>query len=111
VDGDVAERVLSRPHAQELRGLGPVGLEGARARFGRGISDEELLLRLTVPGEQVDAIGTAATERVAIRPVPQSARAMRAPVGTLLDEVASRPSIVHLRVETDDEVVEWRRQA
>jgi oxaloacetate decarboxylase alpha subunit len=111
VDGDVAERVLSRPRAQELRGLEPVGLEGARARFGRGIADEELLLRLTMPGEQVDAIGTAATERVATRPAPQSARAMRAPVGTLLDEVASRPSIVHLRVETDDEVVEWRRQA
>ncbi len=31
------------------------------------------------------------------------------PVVTLLDEVARRPSITHLRVETDDELVEWRR--
>jgi oxaloacetate decarboxylase alpha subunit len=109
VDADVAERVLSRPRAQDLRGLEPVRLEGARARFGRGISDEELLLRLTMPGEQVDAIGTAAPERVAPREPPLAARALHHPVATLLDEVATRTSIAHLRVETDDELVEWRR--
>ena len=86
-----------------------VRLEGARARFGRGISDEELLLRLTMPGEQVDAIGTAAPERVAPREPPLAARALHHPVATLLDEVATRTSIAHLRVETDDELVEWRR--
>ena len=109
VDGDVAERVLSRRRAQELRGLEPVRLEGARARFGRGISDEELLLRLTMPAEQVDAIGTVAPARVALRAAPLSGRALHTPAATLLDEVASRPSIAHLRVETDDELVEWRR--
>ena len=35
-------------------------LEGARARFGAGISDEELLLRLTMPAEQVDAMVASA---------------------------------------------------
>ena len=53
---DVADRVLSRPRTEELRHLEPLSLEGARARFGRTISDEELLLRLTMPEEQVDAM-------------------------------------------------------
>ena len=57
VDADVAERVLSRPRTEELRTLEPLHLEGARERFGPRISDEELLLRLTMPAEQVDAIG------------------------------------------------------
>ena len=35
--------------------LEPLHLEGARERFGTRISDEELLLRLTMPEEQVDA--------------------------------------------------------
>jgi oxaloacetate decarboxylase (Na+ extruding) subunit alpha len=109
VDPDVAERVLSRPRARELRDLEPVRLDGARARFGRGISDEELLLRLAMPGEQVDAIGTAAPTAAAPRPVAVSERVTNDPVVTLLDEVARRPSVSHLRVETDDEVIEWRR--
>ena len=109
VDSGVAERVLSRPRANELRDLEPVRLEGARERFGRGISDEELLLRLTMPGEQVDAIRP-------LEPVRTTRRASvadpeRQPVATLLDEVASRRSITHLRVQTDDELIEWRRPA
>jgi hypothetical protein len=62
-----------------------------------------------MPGEQVDAIGTAAPERVAPRPARVPARALHHPVATLLDEVAARTSIAHFRVETDDELVEWRR--
>jgi oxaloacetate decarboxylase alpha subunit len=109
VDPAVAERVLSRPRAQELGVLEPVSLEGARARFGRGISDEELLLRLTMPGEQVDAIGSPAPARVAPRRDSVAERPDQSPVATLLDEVARRSAITHLRVETDDELVEWRR--
>ncbi len=55
-DPDVADRVLSLPKAESLRDAQPVSLDGARQRFGAGISDEELLLRLTMPAEQVDAI-------------------------------------------------------
>jgi len=89
--------------------LEPVRLEGARARFGRGISDEELLLRLTMPEEQVDAIGTPAPASVAPPRATASGRSEVGPVGTLLDEVTRRTAITHLRVETDDELVEWRR--
>ncbi len=55
-DPGVADRVLSLPRASELRHVEPLALEGARARFGAGISDEELLLRMTMPAEQVDAM-------------------------------------------------------
>jgi oxaloacetate decarboxylase (Na+ extruding) subunit alpha len=96
---EIAERVLSRPRAEELRDLEPLHLE--RERFGAGISDEELLLRLTMPAEQVDAIGTAQPARAA----PSG----RNPVVTLLQEVAKRKSITQLRVQKGDDLVVWRR--
>jgi oxaloacetate decarboxylase alpha subunit len=101
---EVADRVLALPRVDELRHLEPLQLEGARARFGRGISDEELLLRLTMPAEQVDAMlaSSAAPERPAARPP-------RHPVVTLLREVARRPRVTELRVRKGDELVEWRR--
>jgi oxaloacetate decarboxylase (Na+ extruding) subunit alpha len=105
---DVAERVLSRPRVEELRTLEPLHLEGARQRFGRTISDEELLLRLTMPAEQVDAMlaSPAAAAPGERRPM---GRPGRSPVVTLLREVAERKSITQLRVQTADELVEWRR--
>ena len=56
VDPEVAERVLAPPRAARLRELEPLSLEGARERFGEAVTDEELLLRLTMPAEQVDAM-------------------------------------------------------
>jgi oxaloacetate decarboxylase alpha subunit len=111
VDADVAARVLARPRAKELRTLEPVHLEGARERFGRGISDEELLLRLTMPAEQVDSIGASAPSRAAPGPrqMPAWKTPTQHPVATLLDEVAKRRSITHLRVQSADELIEWRR--
>jgi oxaloacetate decarboxylase alpha subunit len=100
VSPDVADRVLARPRTEDLRGLEPLHLEGARERFGRRISDEELLLRLTMPAEQVDAIGA--------RPAAP-ARAGRHPVVTLLHELAKRPSVTALRVQKGDDLVVWRR--
>jgi oxaloacetate decarboxylase alpha subunit len=106
VAADVAERVLSRPRAEELRRLEPLHLEGARRRFGPRISDEELLLRLTMPDEQVNAM--LASPPAAHGPRTTGRRG-RHPVVTLLSEVAERRSITHLRVQTGDELVEWRR--
>ena len=111
---DIADRVLSRPRADELRDLEPVSLEGARERFGRGISDEELLLRLTMPAEQVDAMLAATPSSPTwSKPVPSpphaAPRTGRHPVVTLLHEVERRKSITHLRVQKGDDLVEWRR--
>ena len=103
---DVADRVLSRPRTEELRHLEPLSLEGARERFGNRISDEELLLRLTMPEEQVNAIGTSPP---ASAPSRAAARAGGDPLVTLLREVEKRRSITHLRVQKGDELVVWRR--
>jgi oxaloacetate decarboxylase (Na+ extruding) subunit alpha len=106
VDPDVADRVLSLSRAAELRDLRPLSLEGARERFGPRISDEELLLRLTMPPDQVDAMAAGADA-----PSSGSASSGRSPVVTLLRELAAREDIDYLRVEKGDDVVEWHRAA
>jgi oxaloacetate decarboxylase alpha subunit len=58
VDPEVADKVLSMPRAAKLKDIEPLSLEGAREKFGDAISEEELLLRLTMPAEQVDAMVT-----------------------------------------------------
>ncbi|MGO9960070.1 MAG: biotin carboxyl carrier protein [Solirubrobacteraceae bacterium] len=131
VDPGVAERVLARPQATRLGELRPLSLEGARARFGRRISEEELLLRLTMPAEQVDAMIAARgraghapspsgePERAPIvTPLREPERAPivtplrepeRAPIVTLLRELARRPSISDFSLAADGDTVVWRR--
>jgi oxaloacetate decarboxylase alpha subunit len=104
-DARVADRVLSLPKVAALRDAQPVSLDGARARFGDRISDEELLLRLTMPAEQVDAMQAAPP----ISELPLQPRSSRAPLVHLLREVERRPDISYLRVQKDDDVVVWRR--
>ena len=105
VDPEIADRVLSRPHAAALRDLQPVSLDGARERFGSRISEEDLLLRLTMPAEQVDAMVESRGGR---SPLP-AARPGRAPVVTLLAELARRPSITSFSLHRGDDTVVWRR--
>jgi oxaloacetate decarboxylase (Na+ extruding) subunit alpha len=105
-DPDVTDRVLSLPKVEALRDAQPVSLDGARERFGRRISDEELLLRLTMPQEQVDAM--RATPSIAERPTPDSASG-RAPLVRLLREIERRKEISYLRVQKGDDLVVWRR--
>jgi oxaloacetate decarboxylase (Na+ extruding) subunit alpha len=107
VDPEVADRVLSRSQAGKLRDLKPLTLDGARERFGRRSSEEELLLRLTMPQEQVDAM-IAARDRPGGRPLP-AARPGRSPLVTLLRELAKRPSISELSLSKDGETLVWRR--
>jgi oxaloacetate decarboxylase alpha subunit len=105
VDPAVAARVLARPQARSLRDLEPLSLEGARKRFGRRISEEELLLRLTMPADQVDAM-VAGRGRPA---PPAAARPGRAPLVTLLAELARRPSVADLTLRKGDDLLEWHR--
>jgi oxaloacetate decarboxylase (Na+ extruding) subunit alpha len=106
-DREVADRVLSAPRAEELRKLEPLTLDGARERYGARISDEELLLRMTMPAEQVDAMVEASRGE---RPPPRfGAHPPRDPIVRLLHEVVRRPSIGYLRFEKDGALVEYRR--
>ncbi len=106
VDPDIAEKVLSRPQAAKLRDLQPISLDGARERFGKRISEEELLLRLTMPGEQVDAMIEARS-----RPAPApAARPGRSPLVSLIHELARRPAISQFELSHNDgDTVVWRR--
>jgi oxaloacetate decarboxylase (Na+ extruding) subunit alpha len=106
-DPDVADRVLSSSHAAELRKVEPLTLDGARERYGTRLSDEELLLRMTMPAEQVDAMVEASRGE---RPTPRfGPHPPRDPLVRLLHEVARRPAISYLRLESGDDVVEYRR--
>jgi oxaloacetate decarboxylase (Na+ extruding) subunit alpha len=106
-DPGIADRVLSLSKVEQLRDAQPVSIEGARKRFGDRISDEELLLRLTMPAEQVDAMKAEApiAER---QPLPQRAGA---PIVRLLHELERRPAISYLRARKGDDLVVWRRAA
>jgi oxaloacetate decarboxylase alpha subunit len=103
VDPEIADKVLGLPRAEELRDLEPISLEGARDRFGKSISDEELLLRLTMPEQQVDAMLSGANGE------PSASAPGREPVVRLLRELAKRESVGYLRVSKDDDLVVWRR--
>jgi oxaloacetate decarboxylase alpha subunit len=136
IDRDVADRVLARPQAAGLRDLTPLTLEGARERFGKTISDEEVLLRLTMPAEQVDGIQRAAAHAPRPRPAhapagqprarrrasPQRAapassccRAAHArpgtssPLVTLLQELEARTDITAFELVKGEDRVVWRR--
>jgi oxaloacetate decarboxylase alpha subunit len=101
-DPRVADRVLSLPKVEALRDAEPVNLAGARARIGERLADEELLLRLTMPAEQVDAMKAAP-------PIAERRPPARTPLVRLLREVERRPAISYLRVQKGDDVVVWRR--
>ena len=105
-DPDVADKVLSLPKVETLRDAQPVSLDGARRRFGAGISDEDLLLRLTMPQEQVDAMRAAPP--IAERPASAAVTGHH-PLVRLLREVERRSSISYLCVRKGDDLVVWRR--
>jgi oxaloacetate decarboxylase alpha subunit len=109
-DPDVADRILGSARAAELRDVQPLSLDGAAQRFRAGISQEELLLRMTMPAEQVDAMlaGAPAAAPVAA-PAPALTPPGTSPIVTLLRELDRRPAVSRLRVEKGETVVEWRR--
>ena len=69
VDPNVMDKILSRPRAEEIRNEPPpASLAELRRRFPPGLSDEEFLLRATMPGDQVDAMLAAGPARDAYNP-------------------------------------------
>ena len=110
VDPAIADKVLARPQTAKLKDLTPITLDGAREKFGHRISEEDLLLRLTMPAQQVDAMVAArdASDGRPRGPLP-AARPGRAPLVTLLGELERRPSLTSVEVRTDTERVVWRR--
>jgi oxaloacetate decarboxylase alpha subunit len=103
VETDVADRILDRPRARELADEPPPpSVAELRTRFPRGISDEELLLRASMPAEQVDAMLAAGPARRHYNPDI-------APVLELLRELRGRPAVPDLTVAKSDFRLELQR--
>ena len=93
VEPSVLDRILGRPRARELAAEPPPpSVAELRRRLPRGISDEELLLRFGMPGEEVDAMLAAAPAERHYHPEVQ-------PVLRLLRELGTRPPVRRLVVD------------
>jgi oxaloacetate decarboxylase alpha subunit len=104
VDPDVRDRILARPRAKELAAQPPMAeLAEFRRRFGPRMSDEELLLRATMPAGQVDAMLAAGPARRDYDPDNRT-------VMKLLRELATRPPVAHLTLEKPNFRLELTRR-
>jgi oxaloacetate decarboxylase alpha subunit len=93
IEPEVHDRILAQRRAKEIeREPGPVPPEEQRKKFRRGISDEEFLLRATMPEQQVDAMLAAGPAAGHYNPDVE-------PVKELLRELKSRPGLSQLVVE------------
>jgi oxaloacetate decarboxylase alpha subunit len=102
VDPAIQDRILDRPRARQLAEQPPAPeLAELRRRFP-GVSDEEFLLRATMPAEQVDAMVVAGPARRRRTPELQ-------PLVALLSGLSERPPLQHLRLERPDFTLEIRR--
>jgi oxaloacetate decarboxylase alpha subunit len=87
------DRLESLPRTRELReqpGMPP--LAELRKRIGPELSDEEFLLRATMPAGQVDAMKAAG-------PAPPEYDPNMVPVMHLIRELAKRRDLTHISVE------------
>jgi oxaloacetate decarboxylase alpha subunit len=98
IEPAVLERIREAAGAADLEAESEEPtLESLRARFDRSLSDEELLLRIVMPREQVDAM---VARRGSVRPLPDSSPAR--PIIDLLEGIKLRPDVTYMRVEKPD---------
>lgn len=96
VDPQVRDRILAQRRVREIeREPGPLPPEEQRKRFPPGISDEEFLLRATMPEQQVDAM-------LAAGPADDHYNPDLEPVRELLRELERRRGVSELAVDKDD---------
>jgi oxaloacetate decarboxylase alpha subunit len=105
VDPSVMDRIMDRPRARDLaHEAPPLSPQELRKRFKPGISDEEFLLRATMPAEQVDAMIEAG-------PAPRHYNPDTRTLLKLLRELKSRPDVSDVIVEKPDFRLELRGEA
>jgi oxaloacetate decarboxylase alpha subunit len=105
IDSAVMDRIESMPRTRELRAEPPMApLSELRARFGGRLSDEEFLLRATMPAGQVDAM-------MAAGPAPRHYDPSGKPVMALLRKLLAQRDIWSLSLEKAGVRIELRRNA
>jgi oxaloacetate decarboxylase alpha subunit len=99
---DVMDRIDALPRTRELRDEpGMLPLAELRKRIGPELTDEEFLLRATMPAEQVDAMKAAG-------PASQIYDPVRTPVMNLIRQLTARRDIAHVCVENSGFKLELR---
>ena len=92
IEPRVMERIASLPRRRELEAEPPMAsLEELRRRLGKGLSDEEFLLRATMPQTQVDAM-------LAAGPAPRRYDASTRPAMDLIRKLTARRDLTHVSV-------------
>ncbi len=83
MDPDVRDRILDRPRARELASWEPPNptLSELRARYGKDVSDEDLILRAIVGDDAADAVRNV--------PTPRPILTTEQPLVSLVEELAS----------------------
>ncbi|MFQ5683003.1 MAG: hypothetical protein ACE5HC_06995 [Candidatus Binatia bacterium] len=94
MDPNVKDKVLNRPRARELASRGPSELslrEVRRKLGGRGVSDEELLLRWLLSKEEIDTMRAAGP--------PKEYLSATQPLVTLIEELTKRTDCNRIQVQ------------
>lgn len=93
IDPDVMDRIMANPRTKELQAEpGMAELLDLRKRIGATLSDEEFLLRATMPGNLVDAMKAAG-------PAERHYDPSKVPVMNLLREILKRTDVTEVTVE------------
>jgi oxaloacetate decarboxylase alpha subunit len=93
IDPNVMDRIESLPRTRELRAEPPMAsLEELRRQLGTTLSDEELLLRATMPAGQVDAMRAAG-------PAARHYDPTMKPVMSLIRQLTARRDLGQVAVE------------
>jgi oxaloacetate decarboxylase alpha subunit len=93
IDPKVMDRIESLPRTRELRTEPPMApLEELRNRVGKHLSDEEFLLRATMPAGQVDAM-------LAAGPAPRLYDPSLQPTMSLIRKLIARRDLSEVSIE------------
>ncbi|SPF79518.1 biotin carboxyl carrier protein [Pseudoprimorskyibacter insulae] len=93
MDANVEDRIRSSKRAKELEAEATMGsIDELRAKIGKQYSDEEFLLRATMPADQVDAMKAAGPARRGYDPKSK-------PVMDLVRELTARKGLGRVKIE------------
>src|SRR6202034_3634624 len=105
IDARVMDRIESLPRAKELRSEAPMAsVAELRRQFGERLSDEEFLLRATMPAAQVDAMLAAGA-------APRYYNPALRPVMSLIRQLTERRDLSSVSVEKPGFRLSLRRWA
>jgi oxaloacetate decarboxylase alpha subunit len=96
IEPEVMDKIMANPRTRELQAEpGMAELSDLRRRIGANLSDEEFLLRATMPAEMVDAMKAKG-------PAPQEYDPSTVALMNLLRDLLQRSDVDQLEIEKED---------